>query len=275
MLASPQVRCYTFYALNFSSYTSAVHVGNAVSINKWQPSLGEQQERELLASSCKVVANDVEPRYSSLSPDQLRKKVHLRSRSSAFAALLRLRSKLLTKIHEYFMKRGYVHIDTPVITANDCEGAGETFSIAEPTSGEEFFAKKDAFLSVSGQLHLEAMVRVVISFWRWRISLKLLFLTRAALFTSIAETVGDFHGDRGFAWVRAGLVVKVIDGDIALVRVESSSEKFVTSRSIRACDKFVIKYRRKELYGLLRTAETGVEKNAILKVVNSVTGKLE
>ncbi|CAJ0599244.1 unnamed protein product [Cylicocyclus nassatus] len=123
-----------------------------------------------------------------------------------------------------------------------------------------------------------------------------LSLTRAALFTTIAETVGDFHGDRGFAWVRTGLVVKVIDGDIALVRVESSSEKFVTSvipfitningtelflrtlfigRSIRACEKFLIKYRRKELYGLLRTAETGVEKNAILKAVNSVTGKLE
>ncbi|VDN19972.1 unnamed protein product [Cylicostephanus goldi] len=137
----------------------AVHVGSAVAINgKWQPSLGKQQGRELLAYSCKVLADDVEPRYSSLSPDQLRKKIHLRSRSSAFAALLRLRSKLLSKTHEYFMKRGYVHIDTPVITANDCEGAGETFSIAEPTSGEEFFAKKDAFLSVSGQLHLEAMV---------------------------------------------------------------------------------------------------------------------
>ncbi|VDM73467.1 unnamed protein product [Strongylus vulgaris] len=120
-------------------------------------------------------------------------------------------------------------------------------------------------------------------------------LTSTGLFSCIAENVGEFHGDRGFAYVRSGMVVKVIDGDIALIRVESSSEKFVTSvipfitningdevtlrslfigRSIRACEKFLIRYRRKELYGLLRNAETGVEKNAILKALNSVTGKL-
>ncbi|VDM78860.1 unnamed protein product, partial [Strongylus vulgaris] len=155
-----------------------LHVGSAVCITgNWQASLGAQQDRELLANSCQVLADDIEPnlqpRYSSLSPDQLRKKVHLRSRSSAFSALLRLRSKLFLKTHEYFivsqfffniflkaafLNRGYVHIDTPVVTANDCEGAGETFSIAKDPSKEDFFNKKDAFLSVSGQLHLEAMV---------------------------------------------------------------------------------------------------------------------
>ncbi|PIO74376.1 tRNA ligase class II [Teladorsagia circumcincta] len=54
--------------------------------------------------------------------------------------------------------RGYVHIDTPMVTMNDCEGAGEAFSIATTSStGEEFFDKKNVYLSVSGQLHLEAM----------------------------------------------------------------------------------------------------------------------
>ncbi|KHJ76531.1 tRNA ligase class II, partial [Oesophagostomum dentatum] len=135
-----------------------VHVGSAVCIiGNYQPSLGSQQEKELLATSCHVLANDVDPRYSSLSPDQLRKKVHLRSRSLSFSALLRLRSKLFLRTHEYFMNRGYVHIDTPVFTANDCEGAGETFSIAD-SSSKEFFGEKEMFLSVSGQLHLEAMV---------------------------------------------------------------------------------------------------------------------
>ncbi|EPB74438.1 tRNA ligase class II [Ancylostoma ceylanicum] len=79
------------------------------------------------------------------------------------------------------------------------------------------------------------------------------------------------------------LNVKVVDGDVALIRVESSSEKFVTtvlpfitliSRSIRACEKFLIRYRRTELYSLLRHAEPGVEKNATLKALNSVSGKL-
>ncbi|KIH63874.1 hypothetical protein ANCDUO_05819 [Ancylostoma duodenale] len=75
--------------------------------------------------------------------------------------------------------------------------------------------------------------------------------------------------------------VKVVDGDVALIRVESSSEKFVTTvlpfitrRSIRACEKFLIRYRRNELYGLLRHADTGVEKNATLKALNSISGKL-
>ncbi|KAL6726594.1 hypothetical protein Aduo_008553 [Ancylostoma duodenale] len=135
-----------------------VHVGSAVSITgKWQPSLGSQQEKELLADACQVLATDAEPRYASLSPDQLRKKVHLRARSQSFSALLRLRSKLFLKTHDYFMSHGYIHIDTPVFTANDCEGAGETFSVAD-SSSKDFFANHDAFLSVSGQLHLEAMV---------------------------------------------------------------------------------------------------------------------
>uniref|UniRef100_A0A0N4WN85 AA_TRNA_LIGASE_II domain-containing protein n=1 Tax=Haemonchus placei TaxID=6290 RepID=A0A0N4WN85_HAEPC len=133
----------------------SVPVGCAVSIKgQWQPSSGSQQDMEVLANECKVLATDVEPRYSSLSPDHLRKSVHLRTRSPAFAALLRLRSRLLSMTHDYFASRGYVHIDTPMITLNDCEGAGETTS----STSEEFFDKKDVYLSVSGQLHLEAMV---------------------------------------------------------------------------------------------------------------------
>ncbi|KAK6011985.1 nucleic acid-binding domain protein, partial [Ostertagia ostertagi] len=141
----------------------SVPVGCAVSISgRWQPSSGPQQDLEVLASECEVLATDLEPRYSCLSPDQMRKKVHLRARSPAFAALLRLRSKLLLKTHHYFSSHGYVHIDTPMVTMNDCEGAGEAFSIATTSStGEEFFDKKNVYLSVSGQLHLEAMVRLV------------------------------------------------------------------------------------------------------------------
>nr|CDJ83571.1 Nematode cuticle collagen and Collagen triple helix repeat and Nucleic acid binding and Aminoacyl-tRNA synthetase domain containing protein [Haemonchus contortus] len=138
----------------------SVPVGSAISIKgQWQPSSGSQQDMEVLASECKVLATDVEPRYSSLSPDHLRKSVHLRTRSPAFAALLRLRSRLLSMTHDYFTSRGYVHVDTPMITLNDCEGAGEAFCIATTSStSEDFFDRKDVYLSVSGQLHLEAMV---------------------------------------------------------------------------------------------------------------------
>ncbi|KAK6044721.1 nucleic acid-binding domain protein [Cooperia oncophora] len=81
----------------------SVPVGSAVSITgRWQPSSGSQQDSEVLASEVEVLATDDEPMYSSLSPDQLRKKIHLRARSPAFASLLRLRSKLLSKTHDYF-----------------------------------------------------------------------------------------------------------------------------------------------------------------------------
>ncbi|ETN86385.1 hypothetical protein RB195_010843 [Necator americanus] len=137
----------------------SVHVGSAVRISGvWQPSLGSQQEREVLANTCELFASDADPRYSDLSPDQLRKKIHLRTRSPSFSALLRLRSKLLFVTHDYFMTHGYVHIDTPVFTTNDCEGAGETFTISDSSSKEDFFARENTFLSVSSQLHLEAMV---------------------------------------------------------------------------------------------------------------------
>ncbi|WKX99401.1 hypothetical protein Q1695_014354 [Nippostrongylus brasiliensis] len=143
------------------SLACSATVGSAISVSgRWQASAGSQQSEEFLAEKCDVLATDFEPRYTSLSPDQLRKKIHLRSRSPAFAALLRIRSKLLLKIHEYFMSRGYVHIDTPIITTNDCEGAGETFCISKASSSksDDFFDKENVYLSVSGQLHLEAMV---------------------------------------------------------------------------------------------------------------------
>lgn len=168
-------RCGTFTFLHISDGLSTKHVqvvvprkscptipvGSAVSVaGRWQESIGEKQDVELLADACEVLAVDEEPRYSSLSADHLRKAVHLRARSPAFAALLRLRSRLLLKAHEYFTSRGYVHIDTPLITRNDCEGAGETFCVAATSSSirDEFFDEDNVYLSVSGQLHLEAMV---------------------------------------------------------------------------------------------------------------------
>uniref|UniRef100_A0A1I7WC15 AA_TRNA_LIGASE_II domain-containing protein n=1 Tax=Heterorhabditis bacteriophora TaxID=37862 RepID=A0A1I7WC15_HETBA len=110
---------------------ASVPIGSAVSVyGHWKASAGSQQHMELVADKCKVEAFDVNARYDDLSPDQLRKNLHLRSRSSSFAALLRIRSRLILEIHKFFMERNYIHIDAPIITANDCEGAGETFSVA-------------------------------------------------------------------------------------------------------------------------------------------------
>ncbi|NWW58972.1 SYNM protein, partial [Ifrita kowaldi] len=85
---------------------------------------------------------------------------HLRCRSNTLGALLRIRSEATAGIHSFFQRNGYVHIHTPIITSNDCEGAGELFqtsSEAKESAEKTHFFNVPAFLTVSGQLHLEVM----------------------------------------------------------------------------------------------------------------------
>ena len=83
---------------------------------------------------------------------------HLRPRTNTFAAVFRVRSLLMFAIHEFLQKNGFVHVTPPIITGNDAEGAGESFTVTNRDDGnyeEDFFGKK-ASLTVSGQLHIES-----------------------------------------------------------------------------------------------------------------------
>ena len=95
----------------------------------------------------------------------LRTMPHLRTRTNTFNAVLRIRSVLASAIHTYFQNRNYIYVNTPLITASDCEGAGEMFQVTtigysndykneEDYYENDFFGKK-AGLSVSGQLEGE------------------------------------------------------------------------------------------------------------------------
>lgn len=95
----------------------------------------------------------------------LRTMPHLRVRTNTFNAVFRVRSKIAAAIHEYFQSRHYVYVHTPLLTASDCEGAGEMFTAttigysqdyknAEEYFQNDFFSCK-AGLSVSGQLEGE------------------------------------------------------------------------------------------------------------------------
>lgn len=90
--------------------------------------------------------------------EYMREIAHLRPRANTFYAVFRLRSVLSMAIHEFFQNQGFVYVHTPVITGNDAEGAGETFTVTtrEDTNYEEDFFGKHASLTVSGQLHVEA-----------------------------------------------------------------------------------------------------------------------
>ncbi len=90
---------------------------------------------------------------------------HLRVRTNTFNAIFRVRSVMADAIHRYFQQNNYVYVNTPLITASDCEGAGEMFHVttigysdqyksAEEYYADDFFGKR-AGLSVSGQLEGE------------------------------------------------------------------------------------------------------------------------
>lgn len=90
--------------------------------------------------------------------EYMREIPHLRPRANTFYAIFRLRSVLSMAIHEFFQSQGFVYVHTPIITGNDGEGAGEMFraTTIDGTNFEDDFFEKEAFLTVTGQLHVEA-----------------------------------------------------------------------------------------------------------------------
>lgn len=88
----------------------------------------------------------------------LREIAHLRPRTNTFSAVFRVRSVLAMAIHEFFQSQGFVYVNSPIITGNDAEGAGEAFVVTtrEDNKYEEDFFGKKASLTVSGQLNAEA-----------------------------------------------------------------------------------------------------------------------
>ncbi|XP_011684442.1 PREDICTED: probable asparagine--tRNA ligase, mitochondrial [Wasmannia auropunctata] len=105
--------------------------------------------------------------------DYVRQYLHLRPRTRGFAGLLRLRDLAAALIAEHLRDRGFLSVHTPMLTSNDCEGAGEVFVVRpqsretlesmrrEGRSEDETYFDTTAYLTVSGQLHLEAVARAL------------------------------------------------------------------------------------------------------------------
>ncbi|RYG17297.1 MAG: asparagine--tRNA ligase [Chitinophagaceae bacterium] len=135
------------------------------------PSLGKGQKIDIKAKQIEVLG-DCDPEKYPLQPKKhslefLREIAHLRFRTNTFGAIFRVRNSLSFAIHQFFQERGFVYLHTPVITASDAEGAGETFHVTNfdlenipKTDTGEIDYKQDFFgratnLTVSGQLEGE------------------------------------------------------------------------------------------------------------------------
>jgi asparaginyl-tRNA synthetase len=138
-------------------------------------SQGSKQAVELAAQSLRVVGTCPADSYPLAkkrhSLEYLRSIAHLRPRTNTISAVARVRSVLAGSIHEFFQTQGFVYVHTPLITASDCEGAGELFRVTtlnldqpsallltENTTTTDYsldFFGKPAFLTVSGQLAAE------------------------------------------------------------------------------------------------------------------------
>ena len=135
-------------------------------------SQGKGQSVEVQAASIEVVgwvddpdSYPIQAKHHSF--EYLREVAHLRSRTNTFGAIARVRHTLASAIHRYYGEHGFLWIHTPIITASDCEGAGELFGVSTldlvnvPRSGsgevdfsQDFFGRQ-AFLTVSGHLNVE------------------------------------------------------------------------------------------------------------------------
>uniref|UniRef100_A0A3B3T2H9 asparagine--tRNA ligase n=1 Tax=Paramormyrops kingsleyae TaxID=1676925 RepID=A0A3B3T2H9_9TELE len=95
--------------------------------------------------------------------EYIRQFPHLRCKTNTFSSLLRIRSEATSAVQAFFKENGFLHIHTPIITSNDCEGAGELFKVEpsgqdkNPEETQLHFFSVPTFLTVSGQLHLEVM----------------------------------------------------------------------------------------------------------------------
>jgi asparaginyl-tRNA synthetase len=142
---------------HFTTGASAVIEGSLV------PSPGAGQEWEIKAKSIRLigVADATYPlQKKGHTTEFLRTIAHLRPRSNLFGAVFRTRSKVAFAVHEFFQSRDFVYVHTPIITASDCEGAGEMFRVTalkgniDEKPQADFFGKP-TYLTVSGQLEGE------------------------------------------------------------------------------------------------------------------------
>ena len=149
-----------------------ITTGACISVEgKVVQSIGKGQSVELQACSIEVYGsadpNEYPLQKKGHSLEYLREIAHLRPRTNTFGAIFRIRHNMAMAIHSFFHERGFFYFNAPIITASDCEGAGQMFQVTTKNLydlkknedgtlifSDDFFGRQ-ASLTVSGQLEGE------------------------------------------------------------------------------------------------------------------------
>ena len=167
------IQCVIDFENTDDNILKKITTGSSVKISgKIVKSKGAKQAIEIQVNKIDILGESnpdqypIQPKKHSF--EFLRENAHLRTRTSTFNAIMRLRSSLSFAIHKFFNKEGFYYVHTPIITGSDAEGAGEQFRVTtlnpknpELNSEKKVDFKKDFFgketkLTVSGQLEAEA-----------------------------------------------------------------------------------------------------------------------
>jgi asparaginyl-tRNA synthetase len=159
---------------NYESEVRRLSAGCAiVASGTLVPSQGQGQSFEIQAERIEVLGWVDDPETYPIQPkahslEFLREVAHLRPRTNLFGAVTRIRHSLAQAVHRFFHERGFYWVNTPIVTTSDAEGAGQMFRVStldlanlprggdgQVDFGRDFFGK-ETFLTVSGQLNVEA-----------------------------------------------------------------------------------------------------------------------
>lgn len=166
------IQCVVDFENTPENILKRITTGAALSVTgSLTESQGAGQKYEIQATSVEILGDSdaekfpMQPKKHSL--EFLRENAHLRVRTNAFGAIMRVRSVLSFAVHRYFQEKGFVYVNTPIITGADAEGAGEMFQVTSldvnqlpknedgSINYKEDFFGKHTNLTVSGQLEAE------------------------------------------------------------------------------------------------------------------------
>ncbi|MCR9295958.1 MAG: asparagine--tRNA ligase [bacterium] len=155
---------------NYHSVVTSLAVGSSITARgELKESQGGGQATELQATEVRLIGDapsDYPLQKKRHSFEKLREWAHLRPRTNSFGAITRVRNQLAFSVHQFFQEEGFFFVNTPIITASDCEGAGQMFRVTtlpldKPPvrDGRVDFSKdffgQSTYLTVSGQLEAE------------------------------------------------------------------------------------------------------------------------